>query len=61
MLELADIVMEHDGPSNIVWYDKASYKVEYGVHNNFTFVRLVKSAELIRDTKIYEKVAQILS
>lgn len=56
MMEMAEIVMEHDGPDGIVWYDKNAYQIEYGVHNNFTFVRLVKSAELIRDPKRYEKV-----
>lgn len=56
MMEMAEIVTEHDGPDGIVWYDKNAYQIEYGVHNNFTFVRLVKSAELIRDPKRYEKV-----
>jgi hypothetical protein len=56
MLEIADITTEHDGPEGIVWYDKAAYQIEYGVHDNFTFVRLVRNSELVRDPKKYEKV-----
>ena len=56
-MEIADIVTEHNGPDGIVWFDKTAYQIEYGVHDNFTFVRLVKSSELIRDPKRYEKVA----